>query len=168
MAEVLLPAGIVPGIVFGVYRLAEFDAQGDPLNQPKAFNYWRPPASGGIAQLVVDTPTQARVIGLRVGLGRAVAVVVVAEVAGATQVLGAMTARRAAFVDGPLGATLQPLDPNALALGPPPPPTIFMQGGGRYLRKPLGAFRRIRGTSAETGGVKGTRKEEQRNACRHY
>ena len=32
--------------VFGVYRLSEFNAAGDALNQPGAFNYWRPVAKG--------------------------------------------------------------------------------------------------------------------------
>jgi hypothetical protein len=114
MAEVILPAGVVPANIFGVYRLSEFGSNGDPLSQPNAFNYWRPPAAGGVAQLVVDSPTQARVIGLRAGLGRSVAVVVVSQVAGATRVIGALAARRAAFVDGPLGATSKPLDGNAL------------------------------------------------------
>jgi hypothetical protein len=118
MAEVTLAAGAAPTEVLGVYRAAEFDPGGDPLNQPRAFNYWRPPP-GGIAQLVTGPGAPARLIGLRVGLGRAVPVVVVATVGGSTRALGALPARRAAFLDA--GTAGHPAAAAALPGWAPPP-----------------------------------------------
>ena len=80
--------------IFGVYRLSEFNAAGNPLNQPGAFNYWRPVAKGSTL-----AAAPRRVKGLRVGLGRGVPVVVVAQIAGATQSLGTLQSRRISFVD---------------------------------------------------------------------
>ena len=76
MGEIALPPGPPPDSVNGVYRLSEYNPARPPLNQ-LAFNYWTPPAVGGIAQLKTDSPTQSRLTGLRIGLGRGVPVVVV-------------------------------------------------------------------------------------------
>lgn len=124
MGEVALPGGPAPDQVSAVYRLAEFDAASPPLNQPQAFNYWTPPAVGGIAQLVVDSPTRSRLTGLRIGLGRGVPVVVVAIWHGQAKVLGQVSVRRAGFIDGtyPNG---NPMDPNAIA-GAAAPSTTAM------------------------------------------
>jgi hypothetical protein len=119
MAEVTLPMGLVPSAVNGVYRASEFDASGDPLKQPRAFNYWRPPPTG-ISQLAASKP--ARLIGLRVGLGRGVPVVVVVTVGGDTRTLGALAARRAAFLDS--GTPGHPADASALPGWTPPPPEV--------------------------------------------
>jgi hypothetical protein len=119
MAEITLPLGVVPSAVLGVYRAAEFDAAGDPLHQPGAFNYWRPPSAGGLAQLVTAPAGPVRVVGLRIGLGRAVPVVVVATLDGAARVLGVLPARRAAFLDA--GTTGSPADTSALSGWTPPP-----------------------------------------------
>ncbi|MBB5059281.1 hypothetical protein HDF16_004004 [Granulicella aggregans] len=114
--EIALPIGPAPDAINGVYRLAEYDAKLDPLAQ-KAFNYWTPPAKGGIAQLIIDTLTQSRLTGLRIGLGRGVPVVVVATFAGKVKVFGQVPIRRAAFVDGfTSGGT--PADPNAISGAP--------------------------------------------------
>jgi hypothetical protein len=80
--------------VFGVYRLSEFNAAGDPLVQPGAFNYWRPVPKGSTL-----AAGPRRVKGLRVGLGRGVPVVVVAQIGGVTQSLGTLQSRRISFVD---------------------------------------------------------------------
>jgi hypothetical protein len=61
----------------------------------------------------------ARLIGLRVGLGRAVPVVVVATVESSTRALGALPTRRAAFLDA--GTAGQPADAAALPSWAPPP-----------------------------------------------
>ena len=111
-AEIALPVGPAPDAVNGVYRLSEYDAKLDPLAQ-KAFNYWTPPSEGGIAQLIIDTLTQSRLTGLRIGLGRGVPVVVVATFAGRVKVFGQVPVRRAAFVDG-LTSGGTPADPNAI------------------------------------------------------
>jgi hypothetical protein len=119
MAEVPLPPGPAPDEVNAVYRLSDYDASRAALDQPQAFNYWTPPSTGGIAQLVTDSATQSRITGLRIGLGRRVPVVVVATFAGVPQVMGAPPARRATFQDG-LSAGGQPLDPNVLGNYSPP------------------------------------------------
>ncbi len=116
MGEVALPPGPAPDEILGVYRLAEFDPR-TPESQPAAFNYWTP-GSGGTAQLLSDistNPATSRVVGLRLGLGRGVAVVVVANYAGAVRTIGALPVLRAAFVDGtiPASSPSKPADPNA-------------------------------------------------------
>lgn len=118
MGEIALPPGPPPDAVNGVYRLTDYLATSAPLSQ-HAFNYWTPPGVGGIAQLKTDTPTQSRLTGLRIGLGRSVPVVVVATWQGQVKVLGQVPTRRAGFVDGiTSGGT--PLDPNAIVSAPPP------------------------------------------------
>jgi hypothetical protein len=117
MGEVAMPTGAPPDQILGVYRLDEF-APATPNHQPGAFNYWIPGSAGGTAQLVTDTtvqPATSRVTGLRLGLGRGVAVVVVASYAGVVRVLGSQPVLRTAFVDGlqPGSATGAPADPNA-------------------------------------------------------
>ncbi len=121
LAEVPIPGGVVPSAILGVYRLAEYNAQGNPTSQPQAFNYYRPLAAGGISQLIVDAPTSARITGLRVGLGRGVAVVVVATVGGATRVFGVPSARRVAFLDVTSPSSTNPPDPNVLKVNWTPP-----------------------------------------------
>lgn len=122
MGEVALPAGPAPDVIHGVYRLDEFDATDPPLNQLKAFNYWTPPAVGGIAQIISDSPTRARLTGLRIGLGRGVPVVVVATWQGQLKVLGQVPVRRAGFIDGAF-ADGSPMDANAIATAGPPSAT---------------------------------------------
>jgi hypothetical protein len=117
MGEVPLPPGTPPDDILGVYRLADFDP-GTPESQPGAFNYWIPGPAGGTAQLVSDTsvtPATSRVTGLRLGLGRGVAVAVVATYAGVVRVIGTQPVLRAAFVDGiqPGSEPPAPADPNA-------------------------------------------------------
>ena len=114
MGEIALPAGPAPDAVNGVYRASEYDKTRPPSSQPQAFNYWTPPAVGGIAQVVTDSPTQSRLTGLRIGLGRGVAVVVVATFAGVVTVIG-LPIRRLNFVDGVSATTGLAVDPNALA-----------------------------------------------------
>ena len=117
MGEVALPPGTPPEEILGVYRLAEFEA-GTPQAQPGAFNYWIPGTDGGTAQLLTDTatnPASARIVGLRLGLGRGVAVAVVARYAGAVRTIGVQEPMRAAFVDGPQApGGSEPADANAL------------------------------------------------------
>jgi hypothetical protein len=91
-AEILLPDETEK--ILGVYRLSEFNAAGNPLNQPGAFNYWRPVAKGSTL-----AAAPRRVKGLRVGLGRGVPVAVVAQIGGANQSLGTLQSRRISFVD---------------------------------------------------------------------
>jgi hypothetical protein len=91
-AEIRLPVG--SSQIFGVYRLSEFDRGADPLNQPGAFNYWRPVPKGST---IATAPQRAK--GLRVGLGRGVPVVVVAEVNGNVTSIGAIGSRRLSFTD---------------------------------------------------------------------
>ncbi len=113
MGEVPLPPGNAPDELLGVFRLSDFDAgAASPQTQPGAFNYWTPPSSGGIAQ-IVSAGGKSRLKGLRIGLGRGVAVVVVAKFGATVKVLGSVPSRRATFTDGATtGGT--PLDPNAL------------------------------------------------------
>ena len=113
MGEVPLPSGPPPDQMNAVFRATDYDPSRAPLDQPQAFNYWTPPAVGGIAQVVSDSPTQSRLTGLRIGLGRRTPVVVVATFAGSPKVMGALPARRASFLDG-LSAAGEPLDPNTL------------------------------------------------------
>jgi hypothetical protein len=117
MGEVALPTGTPPDEILGVYRSDEFNPA-TPNSQSGAFNYWIPGTAGGTAQLITDTtvnPATSRVTGLRLGLGRGVAVVVVASYAGVVRVIGSQPVLRAAFVDGiqPGSATSAPADPNA-------------------------------------------------------
>jgi hypothetical protein len=117
MGEVALPPGEPPEEILGVYRLAEFEAS-TPEVQPGAFNYWIPGSQGGTAQLISDTatnPASARVVGLRLGLGRGVAVAVVARYADAVRTIGVQEPMRAAFVDGPQApGETKPADANAM------------------------------------------------------
>jgi hypothetical protein len=117
MGEIALPAGPPPDAVNGIYRLSEFQV-GQPPQAQSAFNYWTPPGAG-IAQIVTDSPTQTRLTGLRIGLGRGVPVVVVATWQGQVRVIGSVPLRRAGFVDG-VNAGGNPLDPNSLPGGAPP------------------------------------------------
>jgi len=112
MGEIALPPGPPPAQVNGVYRLSDYASALGPLGQV-AFNYWTPPAVGGIAQLVTASPTQSRLTGLRIGLGRGVPVVVVATWNGSVKAIGQVPVRRAGFVDGG-SASGAPLDPNAI------------------------------------------------------
>lgn len=123
MAEIALPPGPPPDQINGVYRLGDYASAPGPLNQ-LAFNYWTPPAVGGIAQLVTTSPTQSRLTGLRIGLGRGVPVVVVATWNGSAKAIGQVPVRRAGFVDGAsAGGTA--LDPNAIANTPAPSATAL-------------------------------------------
>jgi hypothetical protein len=113
MAEVVLPPGAAPDDVKGVYRLSEYIDDLGPEGQV-GLNYWTPPAVGGIAQVQMTSPTQARLTGLRVGLGRGVPVVVVATWGREVKAIGRLPLRRAGFVDGATaGGT--PMDANAIA-----------------------------------------------------
>jgi hypothetical protein len=125
MGEVALPQGTPPDQILGVYRLDEFDPA-TPNNQPGAFNYFIPGAAGGTAQLVTDTtvkPATSRVTGLRLGLGRGVAVAVVASYAGVVRVIGSQPVPRTTFIDGiaPGSAPPTPADPNAAPTWTAPP-----------------------------------------------
>jgi hypothetical protein len=113
MGEVVLPPGPPPDVVNGVYRLSDYITALGPAGQV-AFNYWTPPAAGGIAQVVTSSHTQSRLTGLRIGLGRGVPVVVVATWGGKAAALGVVPVRRAGFIDG-ADAGGHPLDPNAIA-----------------------------------------------------
>jgi hypothetical protein len=123
MAEIALPPGAAPNEVNGIYRLTDFEASAAALAQP-GFNYWTTPAAGGIAQMVTDSPTQSRLTGLRIGLGRGVPVVVVATWGGQVKVLGQVPNRRAGFIDGVNGSNA-PLDPNGIAAAPAPSTTAL-------------------------------------------
>jgi hypothetical protein len=117
MGEVALPPGTPPDEILGVYRLDEFDPT-TPASQPAAFNYWIPGTAGGTAQLVTDTtanPATSRVTGLRLGLGRGVAAVVVASYAGVVHLVGSQPVLRIAFIDGiqPGSTPATAADPNA-------------------------------------------------------
>jgi hypothetical protein len=112
MGEVPLPSGPPPDDVIGVYRLADFDV-GAAGGQPGAFNYWSPPPTGRISQLVSDSPTSSRIVGLRLGLGRGVPVVVVATYGAARRTMGLVPVQRIAFIDGAMPPP---------AAGPPPAP----------------------------------------------
>jgi hypothetical protein len=117
MGEVVLPAGTAPDTVNGVFRLCDYMPALGPTGQ-LAFNYWTPPAVGGIAQLVTNSATQTRLTGLRIGLGRGVPVVVVASWGNTVKALGTVPIRRAAFIDSAPAS-----DPNAIAGAPPPETT---------------------------------------------
>jgi hypothetical protein len=124
MGEVALPTRTPPDEILGVYRLDEFNPT-TPTSQPGAFNYWIPGSAGGTAQLVTDTtakPATSRVTGLRLGLGRGVAVIVVASYAGVVRVIGSQPVLRIAFVDGiQPGSTSAAADPNASPMWTAPP-----------------------------------------------
>jgi hypothetical protein len=122
MGEVPLSLGPPPDEVNAIYRASDYDSSRAPLDQPQAFNYWTPPAAGGIAQLVSDSPTQSRLTGLRIGLGRRTPLVVVATFANTPLVMGALPLRRTSFLDG-VSAAGQPLDPNTLPGYSPPSAT---------------------------------------------
>jgi hypothetical protein len=102
LGEVVLPAGVQPAAadIVGVYRASEFSTSLPPTGQT-AFNYWCLPAQGGSSQLAAGPP--ARLVGLRLGIGRSVPVVVVIR---GLQPLGVLVARRAAWVDGAFGGSL--------------------------------------------------------------
>jgi hypothetical protein len=121
MGEVPLPPGTPPDEILGVYRQDEFDPA-TPSSQPGAFNYWIPGSSDGTAQLVTDGQG-TRVVGLRLGLGRGVAAVVVASYAGVMRVIGAQPLLRIAFIDGtqPGSSSPAPADPNAAPTWTPVP-----------------------------------------------
>jgi hypothetical protein len=112
IAEVVLPPGPPPDRLIGVYRLTDYLPGLGPQEQV-GFNYWTSPASGGIAQVVSSSPTQTRLTGLRIGLGRGVPVVVVAAWGAAVRVLGFVQNRRAGFIDA-ASASGQPVDPNTV------------------------------------------------------
>ena len=122
MGEVALPLGPAPDTVNAIYRLSDYNSTRAPLDQPQAFDYWTPPAVGGIAQLIIDNPTRSRLTGLRIGLGRGVPVVVAATWQGQVNVLGQVKVRRAGFVDGTY-SNGNPMDPNAVAGAAPPSTT---------------------------------------------
>lgn len=117
MAEIVLPIGVIPSEVLGVYRLNEYNPNNPPSQQPQAFNYYRPEGNKGMAKLSV-AGNQARIIGLRIGLGRPVEVVAVIKVSTDIRVLGNLAVRRGYFLDG--GAIGQPNDPNSLPTWTPP------------------------------------------------
>lgn len=123
MGEVVLPPGPAPDEVNGVFRLSDYAPALGPAGQ-LAFNYWTPPAVGGIAQVQSSSETQSRLTGLRIGLGRGVPVVVVATFAGRVKVAGLVPVRRAGFVDG-VTAGGNPLDSNAIPGAPAPSATAL-------------------------------------------
>ncbi|GGH11473.1 hypothetical protein GCM10011586_30190 [Silvibacterium dinghuense] len=118
MAEITLPSGSAPDSINGIYRLDQYSAALGPLHQI-AFNYWTPPSTGGIAQIVASNPPYVRLTGLRIGLGRGIPVVVVATYQGQVKVFGQVPVRRAGFTDGVL-STGTPVDSNTLQGAPPP------------------------------------------------
>jgi hypothetical protein len=123
MGEVVLPPGPPPDAVNGVYKLSDYAPALGPAGQ-LAFNYWTPPAVGGIAQVKTSSAKQSRLTGLRIGLGRGVPVVLVATFAGSVKVFGLVPVRRAGFVDG-VTAGGKPLDTNAILAAPPPNATAL-------------------------------------------
>jgi hypothetical protein len=123
MGEVVLPPGPPPDEVNGVFRLSDYAPALGPTGQ-LAFNYWTPPAVGGIAQVQTSSDTQSRLTGLRIGLGRGVPVVVVATFGGSVKVAGLVPVRRAGFVDG-VTASGNPLDTNAIPGAPAPNATAL-------------------------------------------
>ena len=157
MGEVPLPPGTPPDDILGVYRLADFDP-GTPETQPGAFNYWIPGSAGATAQLVSDTsatPATSRVTGLRLGLGRGVAVAVVARYGGAVRVIGTQPVLRTAFVDGALPGGPRPTQcpgrPERRALlvaGPRRPGTVLRRRRRRHRRQPVGTIHAVHHTGA--------------------
>jgi len=123
MGEIVLPPGPPPDEVNGVFRLSDYVPALGPTGQ-LGFNYWTPPAVGGIAQVINSTNEQSRLTGLRIGLGRGVPVVVVATFGGHVKVAGLVPVRRAGFVDGVTGGG-KPLDTNAIAGAPAPSTTAL-------------------------------------------
>ena len=118
MAEIVLPPGPPPDEVNGVYRQSDYIVMAGATQI--GFNYWTPPVS--TLPAVVSTPTQTRLTGLRIGLGRGVPVVVVATWSGVKKAIGVVPIRRAGFVDAVSSAST-PADPNAIAAAPPPSAT---------------------------------------------
>jgi hypothetical protein len=116
MAEIVLPPGPPPNQVNAVYRLSDFITT--PNKPQLGFNYWTTPVSG-LPAVVQSSPTQTRLTGLRIGLGRGVPVVVVATWAGVQKALGVVPVRRAGFVDV-VSSPSTPADPNAIAAAPAP------------------------------------------------
>ena len=119
MAEIVLPPGPPPDEVNAVYRLSDYIVT--PGATQPGFSYWTPPVSG-LPAVVQTSPTQTRLIGLRIGLGRGVPVVVVATWNGTQKAIGVVPNRRAGFVDATSSATV-PADANAIAGAPPPSAT---------------------------------------------
>jgi hypothetical protein len=118
MGEIVLPPGPPPDTVNGIYRLSDYVASLGPLGQ-LAFNYWTPPAVNGVAQIQTSSDTQARLTGLRIGLGRGVPVVVVATWGNNVKALGVVPVRRAGFIDGAY-SNGNPIDSNAIPGAPAP------------------------------------------------
>jgi hypothetical protein len=114
MAEIVLPPGPPPDQINAVYRLSDYI----PGKPQIGFNYWTSPVSG-LPSVVHSSPTETRLTGLRIGLGRGVPVVVVATWAGVEKALGVVTIRRAGFVDV-VSSPSTPADPNAIAAAPAP------------------------------------------------
>ena len=119
MAEIVLPPGPPPDQVNAVYRLSDYITT--PGKPQVGFNYWTTPVSG-LPAVVQSLPTQTRLTGLRIGLGRGVPVVVVATWGGVKKALGVVPIRRAGFVDV-VSSPSTPADPNAIAAAPPPSTT---------------------------------------------
>ncbi len=119
MAEIVLPPGPPPDKVNAVYRLSDYSTK---AGQAQAgFNYWTAPVST-LPAVVQTSPTETRLTGLRIGLGRGVPVVVVATWAGVPKAIGVVPIRRAGFVDV-VRSPSTPADPNAIAAAPPPSAT---------------------------------------------
>lgn len=118
MAEIVLPPGPPPDEINGVYRQSDYIPTSGATQV--GFNYWTPPVN--TLPSVVSTPTQTRLTGLRIGLGRGVPVVVVATWSGVKKAIGVVPIRRAGFVDAVSSAST-PADPNAIAAAPPPSAT---------------------------------------------
>jgi hypothetical protein len=116
MAEIVLPPGPPPDQINAVYRLSDYIAV--PGKPQIGFNYWTSSVSG-LPAVVHSSPTQTRLTGLRIGLGRGVPVVVVATWAGVERALGVVAIRRAGFVDV-VSSPSTPADSNAIAAAPAP------------------------------------------------
>ena len=87
-------------------------------------------------------PATSRVTGLRLGLGRGVAAVVVASYAGVVRVIGSQPVLRIAFIDGiqPGSAPPTPADPNAAPTWtalPADAVTQLRDRGRRHRRQPV-------------------------------
>lgn len=114
MAEIVLPPGPPPDQVNAVYRLSDYI----PGKPQIGFNYWTSVVSG-LPAVVQSSPTETRLTGLRIGLGRGVPVVVFATWGGVQKALGVVPIRRAGFVDV-VSSPSTPADPNAIAAAPAP------------------------------------------------
>ena len=98
-------------------------------------------------------PATSRVTGLRLGLGRGVAVAVVARYGGAVRVIGAQPVLRTAFVDGALARRTAtcPGRPECRALlvaGPRRPGTVLRRRRRRHRRQPVGTIHAVHHTGA--------------------